>query len=74
MESGQRVAFKRVFFNRYEVQPLALVRIGAPRLPRGKKIQTYSETGFDDRERRRVRPTGGQAVAGDEDVPRLARA
>ena len=57
-----------------EVQPLAARRVAAPGLPGGEEVVAEAEAGFQDHEAVAPGPAPGQAVAAQEDVPRLRRA
>ncbi len=65
------VARRRMHLQRDEVQPLAALRIVAPRGPRGEEVVAQAETGLEDGEACATAPAFGQAVAGEEDGARL---
>ena len=62
-----------VFFDRDEDEALAARRVFAPGSPGGKEVVAQAETGFQDREAGAALPALGQAVAGQEDMPRLGK-
>ena len=59
---------KRMFFDRYVVQPPAASRIAPPRLPGGEEVEAEAEAGFEDDEALAAGPAPGKRIALQEDV------
>src|SRR5690349_14318681 len=60
-----------MLLHRHEMQPLAALRILAPGLQCREEIDAEAEAGLEDRECAPAAPALGQAVAAEENVPRL---
>lgn len=55
------------------MQAAAALRVGAPGLPSGEKVQPETEAGFENDEAFAPLPARRQVVAAEEDMPRLSR-
>jgi hypothetical protein len=71
MERGEILAREGMLLDRDIMQFVGSLRIVAPGLPGGEKVEAEAEAGLDDDEALPMLPATGQAVAGKEDMARL---